>query len=92
MQNISYKRKKNIHGLDSLIFIISFLSLLRSEILEFESVLPPDHEEYDNLQPPKQNGKKHGWSLLDCGFKLLSWFAVLKLENDARNRQRSPQT
>ncbi|KAG8188872.1 hypothetical protein JTE90_018277 [Oedothorax gibbosus] len=38
------------------IFIHCFFKYTRSEILEFESVLPPNHEDYDNLQPPKQYG------------------------------------
>ncbi|GIX89065.1 glycine receptor subunit alpha-3 [Caerostris darwini] len=39
-----------------LIQMITLFKILRSEILDFETILPPNPQDYDNLQPPKEKG------------------------------------
>ncbi|GIY93416.1 uncharacterized protein CEXT_162551 [Caerostris extrusa] len=39
-----------------LIQVITLFKILRSEILDFETILPPNPQDYDNLQPPKEKG------------------------------------
>lgn len=38
--------------------------LFRSETLEFENILPQNPQEYDNLQPPKENGMLYNCEIL----------------------------
>lgn len=40
-----------------LILWLTWIGMTRQEGLEFESILPDNPKEYDNLQPPKEDGK-----------------------------------
>ncbi|GBN37836.1 hypothetical protein AVEN_6365-1 [Araneus ventricosus] len=45
------------HAFSLLIHMTTLLKVSRSEILEFDTVLPQNPQDYDNLQPPKENGE-----------------------------------
>ncbi|CAL1291783.1 unnamed protein product [Larinioides sclopetarius] len=45
------------HAILLLIHMTTLLKVSRSEILEFDTVLPQNPQDYDNLQPPKENGE-----------------------------------
>ncbi|XP_042902990.1 glycine receptor subunit alpha-2 [Parasteatoda tepidariorum] len=49
--------RRNGSALSLLIQIFTIFKTTRSHILEFDSILPINPDEYDNLQPPKENGE-----------------------------------